>query len=424
MTYDCIVLGAGMAGLTAARIMAEAGKRVLLLEAQGRVGGRMLTRHAPGLLRPVELGAEFIHGRPPELLALLEEAGLAITEGEGDQLCFIEGRVQACPEDEGAWQLLAGMGALAERAGDMSFDRYLAQADASDADKQRARNYVEGFNAADAELIGIVGLAQQQAAEDAIDGDRVARVDRGYQAVAEYVGQRAEAAGATVLLRTPVEQVQWSCGQCTVTAVDGRSWRARLVICALSLGVLQNAPTLFAPRPERALAAAAGLRAGVVERIVLQFRERWWAQAYPRLHFLFAQGCHPPTWWTTAKIESPLLTGWAGGPNAAVSEDAGVLGREALRTLEAIFSRSIEGRSLGSELVSVHYHDWQLDPYARGAYSYVPAGASAAPSTLAQPVENTLLFAGEHTDVTGHPGTVHGAMRSGLRAAGQALALL
>ncbi len=419
MTYDCIVLGAGMAGLTAARRVAEAGKRVLLLEAQGRIGGRMRTRHVPGLARPVELGAEFVHGRPPELLALLDEAALAITEGEGDQLCFLDGRVQACPEDEGAWKLVAGMAEVAERDGDMSFNHYLAQADASAADKERARNYVEGFNAADAGVIGIAGLAQQQAAEDAIDGDRVARVDRGYQALAEYVGQRAEAAGASVLLHTPVDQVRWSRGRCAVQAMDGRDWTARLVICALPLGVLQNAPEMFAPRPEQALAAAAGLRAGAVERIVLEFRERWWAQGYPHLHFLFAQGCHPPTWWTTAAIESPLLTGWAGGPNAHISEDGDALGREALRTLEQIF-----GRSLGGELVRVHHHDWQLDPYARGAYSYVPVDASGAPATLAQPVENTLLFAGEHTDITGHPGTVHGAMRSGLRAAGQALALL
>ncbi len=419
MTYDCIVLGAGMAGLTSARRIAEAGKRVLLLEAQAQVGGRMRTRHVPGLARPVELGAEFVHGRPPELLALLDEASLAITEGEGDQLCFLEGQVQDCPEDEGAWQLLAGMEQVAARGEDMSFNRYLAQSDASDADKQRARNYVEGFNAADAELIGIVGLAQQQAAEDAIDGDRVARVDRGYEAVAEYVGQRAKAAGASVLLRTPVARVQWSRGQCTVTAVDGRSWDARLVLCALPLGVLQNAPALFAPQPEQALAAAASLRAGAVERIVLEFRDRWWAKVHPHMHFLFAQGCYPPTWWTTAKIESPLLTGWAGGPRARLSNDADALGREALRTLESIFGRSLEG-----ELVRVHHHDWQGDPYARGAYSYVPAGASGAPAVLAEAVEDTLLFAGEHTDVTGHPGTVHGAMRSGLRAAAQALALL
>ncbi len=408
-----------MAGLTAARTLAEAGKRVLVLEAQGRVGGRMCTRYVPGLDRPIELGAEFVHGRPPELLALLDEAGLTTTAGEGDQLCFIDDRVQACPEDEGAWELLAGMEAVAERDGDMSFSRYLAQADASDADKQRGRNYVEGFNAADAERIGIAGLAQQQAAEDAIDGDRVARINRGYQAVAEYVGQRAEAAGASVLLRTPVEQVRWSRGRCTVTAADGRSWDARLVICALPLGVLQNAPALFRPRPEQAMAAAAGLCAGAVQRTTLQFRERWWAQHYPHMHFLFAQGCHPPTWWTTAAIESPLLTGWAGGPHAVVSVDSEALGRKALQTLEDVFHRP-----LASELVAVHHHDWQLDPYARGAYSYVPAGAGGAPAVLAEPVDDMLLFAGEHTDITGHPGTVHGAMRSGLRAAGQALSLL
>jgi monoamine oxidase len=90
-----------------------------------------------------------------------------------------------------------------------------------------------------------------------------------------------------------------------------------------------------------------------------------------------------------------------------------------LRSLERIFSLPAEG--LGTELLGWHTHDWQLDPYSRGAYSYAPKGASEASALLATPVEGTLFFAGEHTDTTGHPGTVHGALRSGLRAAAQVL---
>ena len=73
-------------------------------------------------------------------------------------------------------------------------------------------------------------------------------------------------------------------------------------------------------------------------------------------------------------------------------------------------------------MLAWHTHDWQRDPYSLGAYSYAPNGASEACASLALPVEDTLFFAGEHTDTTGHPGTVHGAMRSGLRAADQVLA--
>jgi len=73
------------------------------------------------------------------------------------------------------------------------------------------------------------------------------------------------------------------------------------------------------------------------------------------------------------------------------------------------------------ELVATYAHDWSGDVHARGAYSYVPTGALDAPAAMTQPEAGTLFFAGEHTDVTGHWGTVHAAIRSGLRAAAQVL---
>jgi monoamine oxidase len=69
------------------------------------------------------------------------------------------------------------------------------------------------------------------------------------------------------------------------------------------------------------------------------------------------------------------------------------------------------------------YHDWTSDPWSRGAYSYAPVGAVNCAEVMAEPVEDTLFFAGEHTDTTGHWGTVHGALGSGLRAAERILNL-
>ncbi len=151
--------------------------------------------------------------------------------------------------------------------------------------------------------------------------------------------------------------------------------------------------------------------------MVLQFHDRPWALAHERMHFLFAQGEHPPTYWTTAPRPSPLLTCWAGGPRALQTPNAPTLQSAAHASLARIF-----GRPLEPGLVAAHFHDWMADPFSRGAYSWAPAGAAEAASTLASPVEQTLFFAGEHTDTTGHPGTVHGALRSGLRAAQQVLA--
>ncbi len=189
------------------------------------------------------------------------------------------------------------------------------------------------------------------------------------------------------------------------------------MVCALPLGVLQSSAVTFRPEPQAAVLAAESLRAGMVQRMVLQFRSRLWAREHEQMHFLFAQGQHPPTYWTTALRPSPLLTCWGGGPRALETPGKQALTSAALGSLGRIF-----GCDLSHELAAAHMHDWQADPYSQGAYSYAPAGAADAAGLLAQPVEGTLFFAGEHTDTTGHPGTVHGALRSGFRAARQALA--
>jgi monoamine oxidase len=74
-------------------------------------------------------------------------------------------------------------------------------------------------------------------------------------------------------------------------------------------------------------------------------------------------------------------------------------------------------RRLRSTLEETWHHDWQSDPFARGAYSYVLTGGKKARRALAKPIDDTLFFAGEATDATGEAGTVAGALLSGIRAA-------
>jgi monoamine oxidase len=90
-----------------------------------------------------------------------------------------------------------------------------------------------------------------------------------------------------------------------------------------------------------------------------------------------------------------------------------------LQELAEIFDLEVE--TVRTLLIEALAHDWSSDPFSMGAYSYVAAGAIEASERIAQPVSDTLYFIGEHTDTTGHWGTVHGAMRSGLRGAAQVL---
>jgi monoamine oxidase len=460
--FDLIIVGAGAAGLAAGARLAQAGQRVALLEARDRIGGRIFTRHLPAQegRAPVcvELGAEFIHGLPSATWSLVGQAKLSAYELGGSELSFINGH-WAPPVNQPAMHVIADMMKWLEaRPGcDMSFAEYQSAAPTDAATAAAAANYVEGFNAADRDRIGIAALAMQQRAEDAIETDRLFHVAEGYDAVMEFLASQFRAAGGELTLGAAVRSIEWQRGSVRmVTAGTGaagpgaagpgtagkaaavQELRARRALITVPLGVLQADTLGFAPAPAEILAHARRLAMGEVVRVTLLFRERFWrdarAPAMPKdvrrkladLSFLFTPAEVPPTWWTPHPAPTPLLTAWIGGPKAtalrraiAADGDPLALPRRCLATLARVFELSFA--ELQSMLVSWHDHDWSADPYARGAYSYVPAGALDAPARLTVPVEETLYFAGEHTDTTGHWGTVHAAIGTGMRAAEQML---
>jgi len=427
-----IVIGAGIAGLAAARALAEAGKRVTLIEARERAGGRILTIPAAAGGLPVELGAEFIHGLPPELIRLVDEAGLTRFELEGDCRCYREeqgvGRLEPCGDQHEIDELFEELGhlRLPRDSPDLSFHEFVVQRGLGAEANARATNYVEGFNAADANRISIRSLAKQQAAEDAISGDRLFRVVEGYSRVPEFLLRRFLDAGGEFFAAAPVRSVDWRPGWVEVATLANRVFQASSAILTLPLGVLQARSVAFSPQPAEILETADRLAMGPVARVVYEFDGSFWSQSrLEGVSFLFAPEATPPTWWTTNPRPSSMLTGWMAGRNVnRLKMDE--LPDTGLATLAAILSSSSPRSNLPLDvrkyLVRWHLHDWQMDPHSLGAYTYVPKGAIHASDELSVPVEGTLFFAGEHTDTSGHWGTVHGALRSGYRAAEQVLA--
>jgi monoamine oxidase len=413
MDYDILVLGAGIAGLAAARTLAEAGQHVLLLEARDRVGGRILTTRVPGLTLPVELGAEFAHGCPPELLALIREAGLTLIERKGDFLCYENGRLGGCGLEE-SFHILDEL----PEDPDQTFDEFLTGKQIPARIASRVRAYVEGFNAADAGIIGTAVLRKQQIAEEEMESDRLFRVVEGYDRLAEYVLERFLSAGGTLALQTAATHVEWAPGHVSITTNNSARGiiHAKQAVIALPLGVLQSGAITISPdAPFSALLQKPVM--GSATRITMVFRERFWNSSNPGLSFVLAQGEMPPTWWTNYPDPSAALTGWIGGSRTRSAPSGKALEQLALQTLKKIFHRE----DLAALLMGSYMHDWQEDPFSRGAYSYIPKNGLNAPEALAIPVESTLFFAGEHTDTTGHWGTVHAALGSGLRAARQIL---
>ena len=422
MRSDVVIVGAGMAGLTAGKALAEAGRRVLVLEAQERIGGRILTQHIGG--EAIEMGAEFIHGRPPELWALIDEIGLETYEREGTQVCFEDDALASCGDAMG--DAFDPLERLKDFDGmDLNFAEYLDREQISAEQRDRIIGYVEGFNAADHRVISAAALGAQQKAEDAIGSDRNYSLRGGYSQLPAYLAQRIAERGGRIVTGAAVKEIRWERDSMSV-ATEAGDFHAAKGIVTLPLGVLQRGEVSISPSPAAVMEAAGRMRIGQVCRFTLLFRESFWEGLAPQpalesMSFLFAFSEQPPVWWTTHPEASRTLTGWIGGPRseALAGLDAEALGRRACATLATIFR--IEERKLCNLLLGCYTHDWRHDPYALGAYSYVAAGGLDASKTMTFPLEDTLFFAGEHTDVTGHWGTVHAAMRSGLRVAEQVI---
>lgn len=157
---------------------------------------------------------------------------------------------------------------------------------------------------------------------------------------------------------------------------------------------------------------------GNVYRMTFVFPERFWERD-KRLRaagFLIDLTQAFPTWWTTNPMIAPVLTAWAGG-SAADRLSASTKGKPALLVALAMRSlRAMLGRR-APDPTAVYFHDWNADPFTRGAYSYVKVNGSRARAVLRRPIERTIYFAGEATAAAGAGGTVHGAISSGRRAA-------
>jgi monoamine oxidase len=296
--------------------------------------------------------------------------------------------------------------------------------------KQIVTSIVEGYDAAPLETASERVLAMTGESSSAPEDHAQFRVASGYGAVARYLWRRIERRRLQAHFRSAVRAVQWSRRRVTVLTQSGL-FRTRRAIFTVPVGVLK-APSgvrgaiRFDPEPVSARRALDRLEMGHAIKMVLRFRERFWrrSDAFERLltadsrepAFFHSRHADFPTWWTAAPAEVPIITGWAGGPAALALEaqsQSAVLKR-ALTTLESFFE--ISRRRIEGLLVDHYRHDWTQDPFCRGAYSYVAVGGAAAPAALARPVQDTLFFAGEATDLH-ESGTVPGAIASGRRAA-------
>jgi len=418
--FDVVVVGAGVAGLAAARDLSGAGKRVCVVEARQRTGGRIHTLHVPGLPLPIELGAEFIHGEAPATFSIVQAAALMACELPDDHTWSRDGRSRPLRDYwEQVQKVFAKIGHLRR---DISFAEFLRTRRIDPKLRQLACNFVEGYHAAHADRISAQSLSTADEEQDEPGGNPQFRILNGYDAVVEWLRSGLAPDRSDLRLGTLVKAIHWRDRDVTVDCVrlDGRheqTIRASAAIITIPIGVWkapqdQEGTIAFDPALDDKMRAVERLEVGHVVKIVFRFAERFWDD----FNFLHADDRFIPTWWTSAPVRSPMLTAWAGGhgADALLAEGDSAMIDRALDSLANAFA--MRRRAIDDKLAGTYVHNWQSDPFSRGAYSYAGVGGAGAHDILARAERKTLFFAGEATSGD-QTGTVAGAIDSGRKAA-------
>lgn len=423
---DVVIIGAGAAGLSAAAELTRAGCTSVLLEARGRIGGRAWSETVDGLPVPVELGAEFIHGRTEPTFDALRATGLAAIDSPRSRWFLRASRLE--PMRNMRLEIRSAVRVTPQLLRqDVSFQRFLAsRRGLSPFARAFARRMVEGYDAADPGLVSARDIAEEWTGEGSTDMPQF-RPLGGYGALMKRLLELA-APRAELRLGSVVQRVRWRRGAVEVYGeARGRPFRVRAAraIVTLPLGVLKRAPNgpgtvRFEPALTGKMAAIERLASGAVLKVSLLYATPFWETLdggrYCDATFFHAPYAAFPTVWTALPARAPLLVAWCGGPRArslsGAPEDDIV--RRAVMSVQALFGPQAGDAALP---VAAWVHNWQRDPFALGAYSYVMVGGQGARRRLAEPVAGTLFFGGEAADWEGEAGTVAGALRSGVRAA-------
>ena len=422
---DAIIIGAGAAGLAAGRELSRAGKKVLLLEARSRIGGRINTLTVPEFSIPLEAGAEFIHGEMPVTQSLLKEAGISFFPSEGNFYNFRNGKFL---ESDG---LGTTFSAIFEKAGllkqDLPFAKFLDEylnEDKYKTIRETAKSLAEGYDVADVQRVSTFALLEEwkdfgQSASYRIKG--------GHIKLAEFLSEETKKHGGEIFLSTVVKEIRWKQDNVEVIDSNSKNFSAQKILITVPLGVLQSKPNEEAhinfspPIPEK-LKSAKSIGYGTVMKVFLEFKNAFWESAEnqirttPELGFLITDT--PFTaWWTQLPDKTPLLTGWLAGPNAEnnknKSEDEII--SMALNALGYVFNTN--KTFLEKNLLAGKAFNWQTDPCSLGAYSYATVESTKAKKVLAKPVEETIFFAGEALSEGAAMGTLEVALENGIATA-------
>jgi len=409
-----LIIGAGAAGLMAAKQLSLY-FNVTILEAENRLGGRIHSISKQYGI--IEAGAEFIHGNLPITKQLLQDAHIQFIKTTGENYRKKEGVFNIDKERAEGWEeMLQKMKSVTT---DVTLEVFLQSHYADQkyaALKKQVIAYAEGFDLADYKLASVRSLYKEWSAED----EESYRIPSGYKALVDYMAQQAIAGACKILLNKTVERINWNQDNVAAYTTNKEVFRANKILIATPLNLLfqngQKSFLQFDPPINAYAKAAQKIGLGAVIKVVLKFNKTFWK---PDAQFFFSDEKFFPTWWTQLPNTAPILTGWMGGPTAAIlaKEDNDSLLQKSLLSLASIFDISKD--KLIAALQYGEIFNWQANTISPGGYSYDMVNSADAKTTLSTPLFNTIFFAGEALYQGSHPGTVEAALASGQHIATQ-----
>jgi len=426
---DVIIIGGGASGLAAGKEIAKAGKKVCVLEARNRLGGRIHTLNVKGFSTHIEAGAEFVHGDMPATKLMLKEGDIEFNSIEGDYYRIKNGKFQD-PEN-----LLTTFSTLLSKAGSLEqdipfskfLDQYLNEEKFKDV-RENAIAFVEGYDAADIKRASTFALREEW--KNFGQSDQY-RLKGGYIKLIDFLSKEIIKHNGKIFLSTVAKEIRWKRDNVEVISDKGKTYSAHKALITVPLGVLRSTPDdqahiRFSPGLAEKLEAAKSIGYGTATKVFLEFKDAFWESSenqirkMPELGLLISDTPFTACW-TQLPNKTPLLTGWLAGPQAEKNKntsDENIINM-ALDSLGYIFNTDrsflLENLRAGKAV------NWQTDPFSLGAYSYATVESSEAKKILAQPVEDTLFFAGEALSEGTAMGAVEEALANGKKTAEELL---